>query len=406
MVSEPETRALLDYVLRHRNIGAILTFGESDNLVTAPNRRGELGAPSPVDLLAFALQSTAEARKTGIFDLEAISRFPFGRMFGPDDEGGPGPGAGASVQSRASRMPARRPVEVVNAADLEYFRTVSEKYRTLTGIRSTSATRGPAGAFFEYGYYQFGVPSFSTPGWGLPAPPGAERGPRQTSEDAPPATPATGPEQSGGAAPRGRGAGAPGGGPAAQDAQAAPAQGGTAAFDLHLLKWMESEKVDGFTTWTPYRHPKLGDVEIGGFNPYATSNPPAARIADLGRSHTEFLLYLASLLPRASIAETKVTALGGGLFRVKAQIANSGFLPTATAHGVVSRSVAPTMVQLGVGPDDLVSGDAKTSFFPALEGSGRRQRYEWIVRGQPGSTISLKVLSQKGGVETVNLRLE
>ena len=40
MVSEAETRALLDYVLTHRNIAAILTFGESDNLIAGrPARR-------------------------------------------------------------------------------------------------------------------------------------------------------------------------------------------------------------------------------------------------------------------------------------------------------------------------------------------------------------------------------
>ena len=42
MVSEAETRALLEYVIKHRNIAAILTFGESDNLIAAgraPNNR-------------------------------------------------------------------------------------------------------------------------------------------------------------------------------------------------------------------------------------------------------------------------------------------------------------------------------------------------------------------------------
>ena len=42
---------------------------------------------------------------------------------------------------------------------------VSEKYRELTGLRSSGYTRAPAGAFFEYGYYQFGVPSFFPQTW-------------------------------------------------------------------------------------------------------------------------------------------------------------------------------------------------------------------------------------------------
>ncbi len=39
MVSEPETRALMDFTIAHGNVGAILTFGHSDNLVTPPDSR-------------------------------------------------------------------------------------------------------------------------------------------------------------------------------------------------------------------------------------------------------------------------------------------------------------------------------------------------------------------------------
>jgi hypothetical protein len=169
---------------------------------------------------------------------------------------------------------------------------------------------------------------------------------------------------------------------------------------------MEAEKVDGFIDWTPFKHPTLGEVEIGGFRPYATSNPGAARIAELGKSHTEFVTYISGILPKVAIANTSVTSLGGGLYRVKAEVENTGFLPTALAQGVRSRSVKPTMVQLGVDPDDIVSGAAKTNFFPALAGSGRRQTYEWIIRGKAGSAVTLKAVAQKAGAATATLRLK
>jgi hypothetical protein len=195
--------------------------------------------------------------------------------------------------------------------------------------------------------------------------------------------------------------GAPGAAP-----QAPPAPTGTAAFDLRLLKWMDNEKIDGYLPWTPYRHPKLGDVEIGGFRPYAATNPPAAKLAELGKTCSEFALYLASLFPKVAVAKTEVVSLGGGLFRIKAEVENSGYLPTALAQGVTSRSVKPTMVQLGVEPDAVVSGNAKTSFFQALAGSGRREKFEWIVKGKAGMEITLKVVSQKGGSETAAIHLK
>ncbi len=173
-----------------------------------------------------------------------------------------------------------------------------------------------------------------------------------------------------------------------------------------MVRWFDADKIDGFTAWQPFKHPTLGEIEIGGFKPYAVSNPPASRIAELGKSHVEFVTYLSSLFPKVAIANTAVTSLGGGLYRIKAEVENSGFLPTSTAQGVRSGSVKPTMVQLGVDPADIVSGAPKTNFFPALAGSGRRQAYEWIIKGKPGSTVTLKVVAQKAGTATASLALK
>ena len=176
-------------------------------------------------------------------------------------------------------------------------------------------------------------------------------------------------------------------------------------IDLRLLQWMDSEKVDGFVNWTPFKHPTLGDVEIGGFKPYVTMNPPAARIADLGAAHAKFVVHLTSLFARVAIAKTEVTALGGGLYRITADIENAGFLPTALAQGVNARAVKPVMVQLGVPPESIITGSEKTIFVPTLAGSGSRQSYEWVIKGKPGSTVTLRAVSQKSGTETATLSL-
>ena len=57
----------------------------------------------------------------------------------------------------------------------------------------------------------------------------------------------------------------------------------------------------------------------------------------------------------------------------------------------------PVMVQIGVAPDAIVSGSAKTSFIQALAGSGRRESYQWIVRGKPGQQVVVKAVAEKGG---------
>jgi hypothetical protein len=199
--------------------------------------------------------------------------------------------------------------------------------------------------------------------------------------------------------------GAPGGMAAMAAMRSRGGSGGSSGADAKMLKWMDDAGVDGFVAWTSFEHPQLGTVEIGGFRPYTTTNPPADRIAELGASNAEFALYLASLFPSVRIAETSVTDHGGGLFEVKAEIENTGYLPTALAQGVTARAVAPTMVQLGIDPDALVTGDAKTSYLPALDGSGNRHSFTWMVRGRRGQEVELKVRSQKAGRATTTVTL-
>lgn len=155
MVSESESRALMEFVIDQRNIAAIVTFGHSDNLVTPPNGGGALADAVMPDLDAFAAESV-----DGVFDV-GVYPVPFqqglnlrGAQPGRDNDPNQG----------------RRPAMTVNGADREYFVAVSDAYEELTGIEEVALNREAEGAFFQYGYFQFGVPSFSTPGWGLPDP--------------------------------------------------------------------------------------------------------------------------------------------------------------------------------------------------------------------------------------------
>jgi hypothetical protein len=410
MASEAETRALLDYVLKRRNIAAILTFGESDNLITPGGRPA---ASAGLHLVEFAERANAPARRVGMMpDVGgALGRFGGrggGGTFVFGDEGPPATGRGAQTQPAGRGGGGMQPATTVNASDLEYLNAIGAKYRELTGLRASGVVRAPAGAFFEYGYFQFGVPSFSTPGWGLPGG-GRAGGPGGAAPSGEPAraggAPAGMPAVAGGAAAfmqrgAGRGAGAGGGTGAGADADLGE------SIDLRLLQWMDSEKVDGFAAWTPFTHPTLGDVEIGGFKPYVTVNPPAAKIAELGAAHAKFVVYLTSLFARVGIAKTEVTALGGGLYRIRADVENTGFLPTALAQGMTARAVKPVMVQLGVPPESIVTGSEKTNSVPTLAGSGSRQSYEWVITGRPGAAVTLTVVSQKGGADTATLTLK
>ncbi|MFT4605089.1 MAG: hypothetical protein ACI9W4_001828 [Rhodothermales bacterium] len=374
MVSERESRAVLDFVIANRNVAMMLVYGASDNLVTAPNDKGELGEAKGLDLWSFADASIAGARDVGVFETQTRGFGQFGGFRQQGNQGGSSGGGGT------------RPATTVSRDDVAYYKSVSEEYREVTGLDAVPPIRKPEGALFQYGYFQYGVPSFSTPGW---APSVAADSSETEVEGAAAAT--------GGRGGGGRSAGAPGG--------SGSSAGGDSA-DAALLKWMDANEIDGFAAWSAYDHPELGAVEIGGFKPYQSLNPPAAMIAEMGPKQGGFIAHLATLYADVQIAETEVISEGGGIFRVKAQIENAGFLPTSSAQGVRSRSVRPTMVQLDIEPEALLSGSAKTSFFQATDGSGKRQSFEWIIKGTRGQSVELRVVSQKGGSDTRTLRLQ
>jgi hypothetical protein len=350
MVSEPESRALMDFVIAHPHIGAVLTFGHSDNLVTPPNGRGQLADPTTLDLVAFADEANADIYDVGVFGGGGGGGFFFG--FGGGVGAGGVPLRGAQPGRDNDPQSGRRPAVTVDEADLEYFSAVSDAYKEITGIESIGLNRPAEGAFFQVAYFQRGLPSFSTQGWALPE---------------------------------------------------SEAEGGP--FDATLLSALEGAGIDAFVPWAPYDHPELGAVEIGGFVPYATTNPPASELPGLGRAHGEFVVRLAAMLPRVTIVDTEVTAHGGGVFTVSAEIENSGYFPTSLQQGVVSRSVQPTTVRIEVDPDAILTGDAKSSTVRQLDGSGSRERFSWVIRGNEGDEVEIWVRSQTGGTATANVTL-
>jgi hypothetical protein len=349
MVSEPESRALMDFVVANRHIGAILTFGHSDNLVTPPNDRGALAEPATFDLVAFAEAANADIYDDGVFGGGGGGGgFGFGGAVGA----GGVELRGAQLGSDNDPQSGRRPAVTVNEDDLVYFEAVSEAYRDITGIGQVALNRRAQGAFFQVGYYHIGVPSFSTPGWGPP-----DEGPDDASGDA------------------------------------------------RIVGALEAAGIDVFDPWTTFEHPELGTVEIGGIVPYAATNPPATELAALGRSHGEFVARLAGMLPRIEIVDTAVSAHGGGVFTVTAEVQNTGYLPTSLEHGQVSNSVQPTTVRIQVEPERILTGNSKSSTIDVLAGSGSRAEFSWVIRGSEGEDVEIWVRSQKGGTDTATVTL-
>jgi hypothetical protein len=384
MVSEIETRALMDFSLAHRNIAAILTFGETDNLVTPPDSRGALASAKVPSLFGFADASFAEVFTKGVVSSGGGGNT---RGFGGRRGGGTSFIRGAQPGRDNDPSSGVRPVMTVASQDQVYFKTISDAYKRITGIETVPMHRTPEGAFFQYGYFQFGVPSFSTLGWGIPK--GETEDQPRAREGAATGASTTGASTAG----------------ASTTGASSPQGRSSATSDASLLDALEGAGIEAFSDWSPFQHPELGEVEIGGFLPYLTHNPPADQIPELGLKQGEFLAELAGMLPRVRIAGTEVKAHGGGVFTITVKVENTGLLPTSLRHGQTSRSVKATFVQLQLDDDDILSGAAKTAPVAVLAGSGNQEEVTWLIRGREGAQVEIRLQSEKSGRDTITVTL-
>jgi hypothetical protein len=346
MVSELESRALMDFAIAHRNIGAILTLAQTDNLVTPPDSKGALAAARAPALPTFADASNAEVFSKGVIASGGGGGRGGFRGRGPTFLRGAQPGRDNDPSSGT------RPATTVATPDQVYYKAISDAYKRITGIENVILHRKPEGAFFDYGYFQYGVPSFSTLGWGVPK-----------------------------------------------------AEGDAPKGDAGILASLEASETEAYLEWTPFTHPELGEVEMGGFLPYAVANPPVAQLGEMGAKHGEFLVELAGMLPSVRIAKTEVTAHGGGVFTIEVEVENTGFLPTSLSHGQRARAVDPTFVQIQVDDDDILTGAQKTEDVGVLNGSGSREKVTWVIRGREGSQVDIRLHSQKSGRDSATVTL-
>ncbi len=297
-VSEPESLALLKYVLDHQNIAVVLTYGRHDNLSRTPDGKGKNAAGAPKN---------------------------------------------------------------IDEKDVGAYRYIGNRFREMTGLEDAPRDSGD-GAFFAWAYAQFGVPSFATPLWT-----GAQPGKNERDKEG-------SPKQDG-------------------DRSDGGESGEEAAW---LLYSDEQRDGEGFVDWTPFEHPELGTVEIGGWAPFFKTNPPADAIDGIAGKQLEFVLDLAVRLPDITLTEPEITKLASGLYRVKMALENNGFLPTGTAMAVRNRRARPHVVRLSVPVEQVISGRPVHKVW-SIPGSGGRESLNWMVKAPDNSMLTVTVYSEKYG---------
>jgi murein tripeptide amidase MpaA len=193
--------------------------------------------------------------------------------------------------------------------------------------------------------------------------------------------------------------------------------------DLQILKWVDGHCPGGYVDWYPFKHPQLGDVELGGWDHmYTWRNPPHGFLLAEAQRNIPFALAAADLLPHLVIHQLKVTALGNDDYLITLIVDNTGFLPTTTsAQGKKRQAVRPVRAQLEkaegltlvsekwlVEIGHLEGRSNKLDVATIWEGSptDHRGRADWVVHTSPGTEAEISVISERAGSIHTKFRLE
>jgi hypothetical protein len=346
-ISEAETRAVADFAFAHQNIAVVFTFSSNDNLMNPWKKVPGKGS------------------------LSEASRQPRSRRFSMEDD---------ESQSRF--------ITSVMDEDEEYFSYISKQYQDITKLKNAPPSSKGEGSFSEWAYFHYGRWSFAANPWWIPEVESKKDTAiadtsRRTRNDT------KKPEQIKGK-----------GGEEKPDEY---------SDQMKTLKWLDANGMkDGFIQWTKVKHPDFLDkeVEVGGFKPYITINPPAESSEALASKHNAFLTMLAAKLPRIAIRNIKVEPLDNKVYRLTADIVNTGYLPTNSAMGAKADWPRNVKVSLILSNNQVLASGKSIAVLEPIKGSGGRKELTWLIVSQAGAQVTLSAESPLAGklIETVTLK--
>ncbi len=191
-------------------------------------------------------------------------------------------------------------------------------------------------------------------------------------------------------------------------------------MEIKLMQYNDRELGGrAFHNWKQFRHPQLGEVELGGWDPkFAVQNPPPELLRQECYKNTRWILKHASALPQVEVEDVLVTCEGENIFRISARVGNSGYLPTCGSNKARKMQVVrPDSVQLQLpGEAEMLFGEAEqeigylqgyiSGHDPRGVGSADScARTVWVIRAPEDAVVTLRVQSERGGSEAREIPL-
>ena len=110
------------------------------------------------------------------------------------------------------------------------------------------------------------------------------------------------------------------------------------------------------------------------------------------------------MLPRVTLRDVKLETVGDGVWRITANVANEGVLPTSTALGGRLRNPRGVRVDLDPKNGTILSGQ-RVQILQPIDGGGRSVELEWTVTAARGAIVQLSAGSPVTGTATQTITL-
>lgn len=203
--------------------------------------------------------------------------------------------------------------------------------------------------------------------------------------------------------------------------RSAPFQSLTEEEEATMLRWADEQIGESaFVRWTPFDHPQLGRVEIGGWTfKFTHQNCPPHLIPSVARPVVDWSYLVAQSLPELEFEQVAITEVDSETWLVEATVLNAGFLPTNISEQALEvKQARPVNVTIE-GEGINVLGGSNVATLGHLQGSSaagdapwrgpisakRRGTARFFVHGSGGAVISLTASSPRAGVARKTISL-
>ena len=268
-----------------------------------------------------------------------------------------------------------KPMEAVSEKDIAYYEALGKVYCTKLGLSKELEGVSKPGTFSDWMYFDRGLLSLAVRPWDAAFAVESSK-PRKADEGNNP-----------------HDVNSP-------DARKKPAKDKDkrGQDEREQLKWFDEHAPDAFVAWQVIEHADFPGrrVEVGGWRPFARTNPPPAILDEVAEKHGEFLTDLVGRLPRLQVAKIECRLLADSIYEIEILVTNTGFLPTVLAHGEMSQEVLPTRLTLELDPQCFLAGERITRL-PAISGSGGTAKARYTVRATGIDLIRFEVTSALAG---------